>query len=829
MQEQTVPVIKEKNPKPLIIFLLIISTLSIIAIGFLGFLYAKEMKAQGKTVFNIDGVNPEIANQLSGTIVYSSDKTDNADYFSPALEITFKYNQNLLSVADGVDTVYISPVNWGVFNSAYLKITPTTDIKGSFLSDSYYLNLKFVEEIEDDGIHTLLFSYDELSLLDETKKTSKTLSVIYKQLSEQSTAYIEIAGFDVKENEDIHSAFRNILKTISTDISEINQELEAQIASGTMSVKFDRSLWSISYQSEYYLSLSGAKGSLSSANFSVTDVYDVNTVKDSEALKKQLNENIAIKQEYYKDGDKNFEIVGDIQTVQIDGINFEKATVKYDYGYEPSTIETLYIGFLEGAEKQIDISTRYYTDQPEDEQRVESLIKGVTFTDDDIYSMNGDNVLGESSVSINKATILGQASTVRIFSKECNNVTFSDSLTDFYVQGKTYEICGAGFGSGFVVNGEGYIVTNAHVANENDLDALVMGGIYNQEFLNDFGADVIEVIIYQLGEDVAKSLTDEEFESIFITMLADLDEQGYISYTNTNRSIYVQGDDVFDISETTLDVINTQNHFSATLVDNNEITSSIKAILSEQTTYADVSDLALIKVEDPFYYPSIPINSTTYTAGQEIYVIGYPGVADNSEFFSSTTVLSSTVTKGTISAIKPTANNSFDLLQIDASVQHGNSGGPIIDLDGNVIGVATYGLSSESGNYNAGISGEELQKFLDTQGINLGINSERNTLESALSDISLSYYSRAKEKLEDILSTQESLNVILLPFVELCDSKIANGEDKTPLIDFSNSLPLIIFVILILLLIVAVTILIINIKEMAKRKTNVIPMGNIAT
>ena len=68
---------------------------------------------------------------------------------------------------------------------------------------------------------------------------------------------------------------------------------------------------------------------------------------------------------------------------------------------------------------------------------------------------------------------------------------------------------------------------------------------------------------------------------------------------------------------------------------------------------------------------------------QEIYVAGYPF----GDYYSS----SVKVTKGIVSALSGLGNN-FSNFQIDAALQPGNSGGPVIDEKGNLIGVAVAKL-----------------------------------------------------------------------------------------------------------------------------------------
>ena len=52
------------------------------------------------------------------------------------------------------------------------------------------------------------------------------------------------------------------------------------------------------------------------------------------------------------------------------------------------------------------------------------------------------------------------------------------------------------------------------------------------------------------------------------------------------------------------------------------------------------------------------------------------------------------VTKGIVSALTGLGNN-FSNIQIDAALQNGNSGGPILDEFGNVVGVAVAKLDAK--------------------------------------------------------------------------------------------------------------------------------------
>ena len=97
------------------------------------------------------------------------------------------------------------------------------------------------------------------------------------------------------------------------------------------------------------------------------------------------------------------------------------------------------------------------------------------------------------------------------------------------------------------------------------------------------------------------------------------------------------------------------------------------------------TDLALLKVADPSALEPAPFgDSNRVQPGQWVVAIGSP--------FG----LHHTVTAGILSATARGDGSGLDFLQTDAAVNPGNSGGPLLDLNGNVIGIAA-GIVSEMG------------------------------------------------------------------------------------------------------------------------------------
>ncbi len=92
-----------------------------------------------------------------------------------------------------------------------------------------------------------------------------------------------------------------------------------------------------------------------------------------------------------------------------------------------------------------------------------------------------------------------------------------------------------------------------------------------------------------------------------------------------------------------------------------------------------VRDVAVVKVEEKDMVP-LPIRRTSPNVGDDVYVLGSPLEEE----------LNATLTKGVVSGFRKQNDQRF--IQSDASTLPGCSGGPLLDSNGNVIGVAAIGL-----------------------------------------------------------------------------------------------------------------------------------------
>jgi S1-C subfamily serine protease len=126
-----------------------------------------------------------------------------------------------------------------------------------------------------------------------------------------------------------------------------------------------------------------------------------------------------------------------------------------------------------------------------------------------------------------------------------------------------------------------------------------------------------------------------------------------------------------------------------------EVTLSDKHKYKATVIVADKGhDLALLQINAPNLVPATLSGSQDLIVGQRVYAIGNP--------FG----LSGTMTRGIISAIRsirgPQGNPIEDAIQTDAAVNPGNSGGPLLNSRGEVIGITTL-IAGNGANQSAGI------------------------------------------------------------------------------------------------------------------------------
>jgi TPR repeat protein/S1-C subfamily serine protease len=175
------------------------------------------------------------------------------------------------------------------------------------------------------------------------------------------------------------------------------------------------------------------------------------------------------------------------------------------------------------------------------------------------------------------------------------------------------------------------------------------------------------------------------------------------------------------------------------IVTNEHVVDGCKQMRLPDGTALDViitdkaNDLALLKAPKPGLSFVHFRDGHGVRTGEGILIAGFPLRDEISSEIN--------VTTGNVSSLAG-PNNDRTLIQITAPVQHGNSGGPVLDLSGNVVGVvqSKFDPSADTGddntidvpqNVNFAVSAFTLRAFLDAQEVDYESAPSTATLSSA--------------------------------------------------------------------------------------------------
>lgn len=336
--------------------------------------------------------------------------------------------------------------------------------------------------------------------------------------------------------------------------------------------------------------------------------------------------------------------------------------------------------------------------------------------------------------------------------------TFAADISKYMLKGTntvSKELNTTMIGSGFIITPDGYVITNAHVVDENDEST-------KQSFVKQAFQEILDNDLKDTEETMGRKLTEEEAKAL----------------TDANSWYFSQ----------TMEIGKIKKEFSIVMGISGDkgkiVPMTIPAKLVTMGAPIPGKDVAILKLTEKHVYPTIRIgDDKDMRVGDQVYVLGYPAVATFHPLISEESVSEASLTRGLVSA-KKNMKDGWEVLQTDASITHGNSGGPVMNENGEVIGLATFGSI-------------DYQRQAEVQGMNFIVPStiaqefiRKANIRPEMSDISLAYevgmdffdkarYKKALAKFNEVKDMNGSF-----PFVDSYISQaqrnIDKGLDKEP-------------------------------------------------
>jgi S1-C subfamily serine protease len=253
----------------------------------------------------------------------------------------------------------------------------------------------------------------------------------------------------------------------------------------------------------------------------------------------------------------------------------------------------------------------------------------------------------------------------------------------------------SGFGSGFLVSPDGYIATNGHVIQ-----------LFQEENERQLSAELFYKALEESGffarPDVLQALNDGAPlpQDVKIALMFELLPYADITIAK-NLDVYLQNWRRYPAEV---------KEYSPPI---NAFTGRVSVPgLSVQTG----KDIAVLKIEGRDF-PTMAIgDSDRMSIGNAVSVAGYPGTASFNDYLDPRAPMQASFTRGQVSSLKVDVKGT-SLVQIDAAITSGNSGGPVLNDAGLVVGMATLG--AEAG-FNFAVPTSTINEFIRSAGVNPG-------------------------------------------------------------------------------------------------------------
>jgi S1-C subfamily serine protease len=282
-------------------------------------------------------------------------------------------------------------------------------------------------------------------------------------------------------------------------------------------------------------------------------------------------------------------------------------------------------------------------------------------------------------------------------------------------------------GTGFLITGDGYVATNCHLIDRDK-------AFIRRQFILSAFQQITEANI-------------SAFENAWATRFSE--QQRTLLY-NTYASIYGR---LFSMALYDLK----KDIFIEYSSDSSNGTSiPIKKIAHVVIRGQPMpgKDVAILKIDGDSALPTLKIaRDDLPKVGEQLFVYGFPGPVTNNNYVASESAIEPTLTTGIVSALKKSVEG-WPLIQMDANINRGSSGGPVCNERGEVVGLTTFGSIENSGGLAAGLNFaipvSILEEYLDSAGVIANPSDISMVFADGIIFFEREYYKEALRKFKEV-------------------------------------------------------------------------------
>ena len=311
-------------------------------------------------------------------------------------------------------------------------------------------------------------------------------------------------------------------------------------------------------------------------------------------------------------------------------------------------------------------------------------------------------------------------------------------------------------GSGFFATEDGYVITASHVVSASK--------------------DDIRALITELEKEPVR-LAEGRTELQRIVR-----EKSGITLNDSQLDRLISWQDHWVDKYSTVDKVDAQYYLASGTVEAGKhlVTAGTRLSLVTAEPAYPGRDIAVMKA-DVSSVPALALSTGTPSLGTATYVVGYPRRGYLEEAAQLDGFVIPTLSSGKLEGQKP-RDGGWWALETSAQVTHGNSGGPVLDSKGRVLGVVSFATTNAKGEAEGDgffVPSDVVRETLEKATAKPLTGSLTSLYYQALSQGDVRHYRHELALLSQV-QTRSPSHAYVKDDISTTQSAVLSGKDETP-------------------------------------------------